>query len=77
MIHIRIDDSLINSKRKFACGIGPTLPEGDTYYFAGEAGSYKADCKGCNPGGPGELGTPISKLTQAEFERIGRSWGYP
>ncbi len=33
MIHIRIDDHADNSKRKFACGIGPDLPAGDTYWF--------------------------------------------
>ena len=77
MIHIRVDDSDENSKRRFACGIGPELPEGDTYRFASELLADTADCPGCNPGGPRQLGTPISQLTAAEFQRIGASWGYP
>jgi len=84
MIHIRIDDEELNSKRRFACGIGPDLPEGDTYFFAGEIlAGIKADCPGCNPGGPRKLGTPISQLSgrpgepgYAEFVRIAKSWGY-
>jgi len=28
MIHIRIDNEIENSKRQFACGIGPDLPAG-------------------------------------------------
>lgn len=47
-IHIRIDDEELNSKRKFACGIGPDLPEGDTYYFESERRADRlADCPGC------------------------------
>ena len=83
MIHIRIDDEIENSKRKFACGIGPDLPTGDTYYFCSESiADYIADCPGCNPH-PRKLGTPISQLSgrpgepgYAEFCRISRSWGY-
>jgi len=82
MIHIRIDDFEENSKRKFACGIGPELPPGDMYYFEDEFTSLAADCPGCNPDGR-ERGTPISKLSghpgepgYAQFVEIARSWGY-
>lgn len=83
MIHIRVDDEIENSKRRFACGIGPELPTGDKYYFSSEAAARFADCPGCNPGGPAKLGTPISELSgqpgkpgYEEFCRIARSWGY-
>lgn len=83
MIHIRIDDEIENSKRRFACGIGPDLPPGDQYFFASEAiADIRADCPGCNPN-PRRLGTPISQLSGRpghpgydEFCRIARSWGY-
>lgn len=78
MIHIRIDDHPENSKRKFACGIGPELPPGDKYFFCTESAAYhKADCPGCNPGGPQPYGTPLSEITSSEFLRIASSWGYP
>lgn len=83
MIHIRVDDEELNSKRRFACGLGPDLPEGDIYYFEGEAGADRADCPGCNPAGPRQIGTPLSRLSgqpgksgYAEFVRIARSWGF-
>jgi hypothetical protein len=83
MIHIRIDDFDDNSKRQFACGIGPELPEGDIYFFAGEGASRRADCPGCNPGGPQPLGTPISELSGQpgshgfkKFSDIAASWGH-
>jgi hypothetical protein len=83
MIHIRIDDERENSKRRFACGIGPDLPEGDVYFFQAESAADRADCQGCNPGGPRKLGTPISQLSGRpghpgfeEFKRIAESWGY-
>jgi hypothetical protein len=83
MIHIRIDDEIENSKRRFACGIGPELPPGDTYFHAAEISSGLADCSGCNPGGPRELGTPISELSgrpgrpgYERFKAIAASWGY-
>ena len=83
-IHIRIDHEIENSKRKFACGIGPDLPTGDQYYFEDEDAAYRhADCPGCNPAGPRKIGTPMSELSgrpghggYAEFVRIARSWGY-
>lgn len=84
MMHFRVDEEQLNSRRKFACGIGPGLPEGDTWMFEGEAGAaYRVDCQGCNPGGPLRYGTPISQLSGRpgqpgfdEFCRIARSWGY-
>jgi hypothetical protein len=84
VIHIRIDNEAENSKRRFACGIGPALPEGDTYFFEGEEqASRHADCPGCNPGGPRRLGTPISELSgrpghpgYAKFVDIAKSWGH-
>lgn len=86
MIHIRVDDEELNSKRKFACGIGPELPEGDIYYFDNDSSAYRlADCPGCNPHYPGklELGTPLSELSGRpghkgydEFCRIAESCGF-
>ncbi len=83
MIHIRVDNEELNSKRRFACGIGPDLPEGDVYYFSGEAGALRADCPGCNPDGPRQIGTPLSELSGRpghegfeKFCEIARSWGY-
>jgi hypothetical protein len=84
MIHIRVDNQELNSKRRFACGIGPELPDGDVYYFESELGAGRADCPGCNPAGPRQFGTPLSQLSgrpghlgYEEFCRIARSWGYP
>lgn len=83
MIHIRVDDEELNSKRRFACGLGPDLPPGDVYFFESESAADRADCPGCNPAGPRRLGMPISELSgqpgkrgYAEFVRIARSWGY-
>lgn len=83
MIHIRVDNEELNSKRRFACGIGPELPPGDVYWFEGEAQADFADCPGCNPSGPRQIGTPISELSGRpghkgfeKFKRIARSWGY-
>ena len=83
MIHIRVDDEHLNLKRRFACGLGPELPSGDTYYFSGESqANHLADCPGCNPFSR-QIGTPLSELSgrpghpgYEEFERIARSWGY-
>lgn len=84
MIHIRVDDEVENSKSRFACGLGTDLPEGDTYFFVTETSSCRADCPGCNPGGPKGLGTPISQLSgrpghpgYERFKQISDSWGYP
>lgn len=84
MIHIRIDSEAENSKRKFACGIGPELPPGDQYYFEGESAALRrADCPGCNPAGQQRIGTPISQLSGrpgepgfAKFVEIAASWGH-
>lgn len=83
MIHVRIDQEPDNSKRRFQCGIGPELSEGDTYFFDGESSSRLSDCPGCNPGGPQELGTPISELSgrpghkgYQRFCEIAASWGH-
>jgi hypothetical protein len=84
MIHLRIDDEVENSKRRFACGIGPELPSGDTYFSSGDSlADYKVDCPGCNPGGPRKFGTPISELSgqpgksgYGKFIKIAKSWGY-
>lgn len=83
MIHIRVDNEELNSKSKFACGIGPELPDGDTYYFADERLSRLADCPLCNPEGPQQLGTPLSELSgrpghpgYSKFKRISDSWGH-
>lgn len=84
MIHIRVDDEELNSRRRFACGLGPELPPGDVYFHASESQSERADCPGCNPGGPRQIGTPLSELSgrpgtegYREFKRIADSWGYP
>lgn len=83
MIHVRIDNEELNANARFACGIGWPLPPGDKYWFQSESGADRADCPGCNPGGPRPLGTPISQLSGRpgepgydEFKRIARSWGY-
>jgi hypothetical protein len=84
MIHARIDNSELNSQRRFACGIGPELPQGDTWFYQNEtAAARHVDCPGCNPRGSAEIGTPISELSGRpgyegydEFCRIAKSWGY-
>jgi hypothetical protein len=83
VIHIRVDDERENSKRRFACGIGPDLPEGDVYYFAAESLSRLADCPGCNPAGPWPFATAVDQLSgrpghpgDEEFRRITRTWVY-
>lgn len=76
MIHIRVDNEE-NSKQRMACGIGPTLPEGDKYFFESESQAYRhCSCQGCLVGmgmteeearkavhEKEELGTPISQLS--------------
>lgn len=87
MIHIRIDNEELNSKRRFACGIGPELPPGDIYLFESEArrAGFRDEpcCPGCYPEGKPQIGTPISQLSgrpghpgYAEFCRIAESWGH-
>ena len=73
MLHVRIDDNPDNRDRRFACGIGPTLPEGDVYFHEAEPLSRSAAylisrpeceaCPGCFPTGRPQLGTPISQLS--------------
>lgn len=82
MFHIRNDNLPKNSLRRFACGLGPELPEGDKYIFEGDSIWHLVDCPGClaHYGCTLEsvkLGTPINGMTNAEFRRIGESWGYP
>ena len=87
MIHIRVDDEPGNSKRRFACGIGPDLPSGDVYFFDGEQrkAGFRDDevCPGCFPGGKPQIGTPLSELSgrpgypgYEQFKAIAASWGY-
>lgn len=82
MIHIRTDDDELNSKRRFACGLGPDLPTGDRYFFESESQVDRhVDCKACRVAlgysdEPRKLGTPISEMTPARFAEIARSWGY-
>jgi hypothetical protein len=83
MIHVRVDNERENSGRKFACGIGPGLPEGDVYFFVSEPGAGRADCPGCNPGGPRPIGIPIGELSgrpghdgYERFVQFAGSWGY-
>lgn len=83
MMHRRIDNEDLNSKRRFQCGLGPELPPGDQYVFDGEYGlHHMITCPGCG-GSERKLGTPISELSgrpghpgYEEFCRIARSWGY-
>ena len=89
MMHIRVDHEALNSKRRFACGIGPELPEGDKHLFEDEinAAPYRLnriDCPRCNPEGPKPLGTPLSEVSgrpghpgYKRFKQIAESWGYP
>lgn len=63
MIHIRTDQSQLNSERRFACGIGPALPEGDKWFYEIEGAAYRhADCPGCNPRGPQSVGWSASTM---------------
>lgn len=89
MIHIRVDEQDLNSERRFACGLGPDLPAGDTYRFLAETANpfilHDVDCQKCNPG-RGEAphaSTPLSRVSGRpghpgydEFVRIAESWGY-
>jgi hypothetical protein len=88
MIHIRIDNEPENSKRRFACGIGPELLEGDIYLFESEerrAGFRSEEvCPSCFTNGKPQIGTPLSELSgrpgtkgYGEFRRIAESWGHP
>jgi hypothetical protein len=87
MIHIRIDDSDDNAKRRFLCGLGPALPPGDVYLFDSEArkAAFHKDevCPGCYLQGRPQFGAPLSELSGRpgepgweKFKAIARSWGY-
>ena len=88
MIHIRVDNERENSKRRFACGIGPELPDGDIYLEDAEChrAAFRSEevCPGCYPDGKPVVGTKLSELSgrpghpgYEEFCRIAESWGYP
>jgi hypothetical protein len=82
MIHLRIDNQPFSDKRKFACGLGPELPDGDKFVFDSEYMlHHMISCPGC--GGPQKLGTPISELSgqpghdgYEKFKSIAESWGF-
>ena len=85
VIHIRIDDDIENSKRRFECGLDSTLPIGDKYIYASQLSlMHIVDCPGCLHGQPQrQLGTPLSELSgrpghrgYSEFVRIAESWGH-
>jgi hypothetical protein len=76
VIHLRVDNEPTNAHRRFACGVGPDLPEGDTYFFVDSLSLVDVT-------GARRLGTPISQLSgrpghsgYEEFCRIARTWGY-
>lgn len=56
MIHIRIDNEIENSKRQFACGIGPELPPGDKYWDRYDFSADYATCPDCNPSSQFRIG---------------------
>jgi len=83
--HIRVDQEELNANRRFACGIGPTLPEGDVYFFLSEWGTHsRVDCPGCQHARRDKTaGTPLSQLSGRpghpgydRFVSIAESWGY-
>jgi hypothetical protein len=83
MMHIRVDNEIENNKRRFACGIGPALPNGDKWVGDSEIGlHHMVDCPACKPHAA-RLGTPISELSGRpghrgydRFVEIARSWGF-
>jgi hypothetical protein len=84
MIHVlEQDPAKPEGETRIRCGL-VAMPAGDTMFFEGDSGAWlRADCEGCNPGGPKRLGTPISQLSgrpgHAGFEAfrdIAASWGY-
>ena len=76
MIHIRIDQSEFNSERRFACGIGPALPEGDQWFYESEHSAGRADCTGCNPRGPEGVGWPASAMDGNAANRLNNPDGW-
>jgi hypothetical protein len=84
-VHVRIDSEAENSKRKFACGIGPALPEGHVWFGATEFGCHHlVNCPECaRQFNVKPLGTPMSQISgrpgrqgYEEFKRIAASWGH-
>jgi len=83
MTHIRVDDEPLNANSRFACGVGPELPEGDRYVFDGEVSLHRlVDCPACAPF-KGQLGTPLSELSGrpghkgfGRFVQIAETWGH-
>jgi len=85
MIHVREQDpAKPEGETRIRCGLA-AMPAGDTMFFAGDPGAWlTANCEGCNPGGPKQLGTPISQLSGRPgsdrfdaFCGVADSWGYP
>ena len=82
MIHIRIDHERENSKRRFACGIGPELPADDKYFFWGEPFDrlhYHVTCPQCRVAcgmneTPRQIGIPLSQVTGQDLDRMAREW---
>lgn len=83
MIHLRTDNHQLNSRREFACGLGPALPEGDKWVYLAEVSLHRmVDCPGCQTQTQ-SLGMPISQLSGRpghagydKFVVIAKSWGY-
>ena len=86
--HIRVDAWCVEETGEFnngriACGLAE-LPAGDAFVYEADSYAYHvADCEACNPGGPKQYGTPISKLSGrpghagfAAFQSIAASWGH-
>lgn len=85
MIHVREQDpTKPEGETRIRCGLA-NMPAGDTTFFEGDPGAWlTATCEGCNPGGPKQLGTPISQLSGRPgrcgfdaFTDVAASWGYP
>lgn len=88
MIHMRTDHSDLNSERRFRCGIGPKLPDGDKWVGQYEYGLHgMVDCPVCR-GEPVPVGIPASRLNGNaakrhedpeawdNWVRLSQSWGY-
>ena len=83
MIHIRTDLEIENSRRAFACGIGPALPDDDMWVGEAQIGlHHMVDCPSCKPFAV-RLGTPISQLSgrpgepgYERFVEIAKSWDH-
>lgn len=70
MIHIRTDTNELNADRKFFCGIGPLLPDGDKWVYEREYGLRSmVDCPICQPV-PYAIGRPASSMNGNAADRI-------